>query len=177
MKKNILLVSLLTTFLLLMIPNVTAVEYKTIVDVNKSFLMNELQNNILIMEKPENIKEIVRIIHNLDKDELKYRILSELNNLDITDQQKILIQDLLNSDLFLQILLKGIVIPILLLITIGQIFPFWTGFFTGMLFLMPVSENVAEETGIPKHIIYFSLVFIDEILASIILSTIPSTGE
>ena len=56
MKKNILITSLLSIFLILMVPNITAVEYKTVEQINTNNVdIDELKNAIIL--RIEKLKE------------------------------------------------------------------------------------------------------------------------
>jgi hypothetical protein len=130
MKKTILIISLFSVFLMLMIPNVSAIEYKTVVETNKM----EFNNEFKLLEKTIN-----NIENRFEK------IKESIKNVDI------------NIDLIIQILLKGIIIPIILytiILTLAylsfEISPILSniilvigGFFVPGFFLIPVEEMIS----------------------------------
>ena len=173
MKKTIVFGSLLACFLMLMIPTVSAVEYQTVVDANESYFMQEIQNRNLEIDllkdklKDIDIKEVKQAIRNINIEELKEKILIEIKNSEITNQERLLVKQLLDSELLLTILIKGILIPVIIL-TISaslNLFPFWISFFTWAFLVLPVAKMVEEDTETPVMTTYWVLVTIDIILA------------
>jgi hypothetical protein len=65
MRKGIIFVSLLTVFLMMMIPNISAVEYQTAIDVNKSYMIQVYENKELELNK------FIEILQKIDINKLK----------------------------------------------------------------------------------------------------------
>ena len=191
MYRKIVFGSLLACFLMLMIPTVSAVEYQTVVDANESYLMQELQDKDLDLAalkdklKNMNVRELREVIQNINTDELKETIMLEVENSDLTEQGKLYVEQLLDSEFFLTILIKGIIIPVILYtIAFGStyVLPKFlalplvliTGFAVPRLFLIPIFNMVMEETGslLIGTIVYFVLGFFDIKLAGFIVSII-----
>ena len=194
MKKKILFGSLLAVILMLMIPNVSAVEYQTVVDANESYFIQEIQNRNLDIDllkgklRDMNIRELRETIQNINIDELKENILLDLENSDLTEQNKAYVNQLLDSELLLTILIRGIIIPtILYTIALGAlgadnilpdlleaILTIIIGIIVPVCFLLPILDMVEEQTGsfFIGSIVYWGLFLIDFILASIITSII-----
>ena len=161
MKKTILLGSIFSVFLLLMIPNVSAIEYKTIVENNQLEFNNELK----LLEKT---------INNIEN---RFKNIKEsIKNVDI------------NIGLIIQILIKGIIMPIILytltlipeviLAEIAPILGFIISTILGNsvmdLFLIPVRDMILEETGrfLISAIIGILLFIIDLRIANYLISII-----
>jgi len=180
MKKTIVFGSLLACFLMLMIPTVSAVEYQTVVDANESYLINEIQNKKLDIQtfsnkiKDINIREIREELHNINIHEFREKILRELDNSDLTEEQKAYVSELLGSELLLTILIRGFIIPVVLytISFVGaEVLPQLAGFLLSTviaiavpeLYLLPVEDMIEEETGsfLLGAIAYFILLFID----------------
>ena len=186
-KKTIVFGSLLAVFLMLMIPNVGAVEYKTVVETNERYILQEIEkfesqiNTIKEQVNGLNSKEIISAINNLEKNDLKQIVLKEFKQLEISEQQKEKIHQFIDSDLFSQVLLKGIVIPVLILLIgylMADIFGFFPllsgsveGLIIGSFFLTPVSKIIEQETGIDYNLIALILLYVDLII-SFLLSKI-----
>ena len=194
MNKKIVFGSLLACFLMLMIPTVSAVEYQTVVDANESYFMQEIQNRKLDIDllngklRDMNIRELRETIQNINIDELKENILLDLENSDLTEQNKAYVNQLLDSELLLTILIRGIIIPtILYTIALGAlgadnilpdlleaILTIIIGIIVPVFFLLPILDMVEEQTGsfFIGSIVYWGLFLIDFILALIITSII-----
>ena len=186
-KKTIVYGSLLAVFLMLMIPNVSAIEYKTVVETNERRILQEIEkfesqiNTIKEQVTGLNSKEIISAINNLEKNDLKQILLKEFKQLEISEQQKEKIHQFIDSDLFSQVLLKGIVIPVLIMIIgylMADIFGFFPllsgsveGLIIGSFFLIPVSKMVEQETGIEYSLIALTLLYVD-LFISFLLSKI-----
>ena len=185
MKKTLIIGSLLACFLMLMIPNVSAVEYQTVADANESYLMNEIQNKKIDIQtlrnniKNINIRELREELHNINIHELREKMLLELKNSDLNEEQKAYITQFLNSGLLLTIIIQGIIIPVILytISLVGSsVLPPVLALLLGLVIaigvpkfcIIPVLELIEEETGsvslavianIILFIIDFGLVF------------------
>ena len=164
MNKKIVFGSLLAVFLMLMIPNVGAVEYQTVADANESYLMNEIQNKKIDIQtlrnniKNINIRELREELHNINIHELREKMLLELKNSDLNEEQKAYITQFLNSGLLLTIIIQGIIIPVILytISLVGSsVLPPVLTLLLGLVIaigvpkfcIIPVLELIKEETG------------------------------
>ena len=179
MKKTLIIGSLLACFLMLMIPNVSAVEYQTVADANESYLMNEIQNKKIDIQtlrnniKNINIRELREELHNINIHELREKMLLGLETSDLNEEQKAYITQFLNSGLLLTIIIQGIIIPVILytIALVGSsVLPPDLASLLGLVIaigvptfcLIPVMDLIKEETG------SYSLAFIAYIILFII---------
>ncbi len=176
MKKTILFGSLLAVFLMLMIPNVSAIEYQKTVDANVA----KLGYDLIEFKKT---KSQINAIQNIDQNELIDKILLEFLKLDLTKQQRENLEQLIDSDLFSEVLIKGILIPIITILLVESILltfdlPVFLssllGFFLGFFFIGPVALRVSDETVIPYSVIFSLLLLIDVLIPYSILGLIFS---
>ena len=95
-KKGVIFGTMLACFLILMVSNVSAVEYKTVVDTNKSKLMQEFQ------ERNIDIDGLRESIENLNIDILKEKMSFDMDIIDI-------ILAVINAILICIIFISGII--------------------------------------------------------------------
>lgn len=194
MKKTLIIGSLLACFLMLMIPNVSAVEYQTVADANESYLMNEIQNKKIDIQtlrnniKNINIRELREELHNINIHELREKMLLELETSDLDEEQKAYITQFLNSGLLLTILIQGIIIPVILYTidlvgysVLPQVLASLLGLVIAisvpMFCLIPVIDLILEETGsFSLAITAYWLLFYIDIGLAIIISNIMGTS-
>jgi len=150
MKKIIIIGTILACFLMLMTPNISAVEINTVVQEQKTVINNQINK----IEKQVNIF----------KNKIKHLTNKIENNYD-------------NTDLLFNIILNGIVFPIILytlskilfniLIAntpiLASIITLISSFIIPFLTLLPMYETILEETGsvLLATIIYFFLGYFD----------------
>lgn len=178
MKKTLIIGSLLACFLMLMIPNVSAVEYQTVADANESYLMNEIQNKKIDIQtlrnniKNINIRELREELHNINIHELREKMLLGLETSDLNEEQKAYITQFLNSGLLLTIIIQGIIIPVILytISLVGpSVLPPVLASLLGLVIaigvptfcLIPVIDLILEETGsVSLAVIAYNILFI-----------------
>ena len=191
MKKTLIIGSLLACFLMLMIPNVSAVEYQTVADANESYLMNEIQNKKIDIQtlrnniKNINIRELREELHNINIHELREKMLLGLETSDLNEEQKAYITQFLNSGLLSTIIIQGIIIPVILytIALVGSsVLPLELSLLLALVIaigvptfcLIPVIDLILEETGsvLLASIAYIILFIIDFELATNIFNII-----
>lgn len=179
--KIILIVTIVSTFLLLSINSIPAIEYKICLTESESQNFNKLENRELsIVEKSEKLKninliEILIAIRNIDIDVLKGNILQDIKNSDLTFKEKLYVEKLLSSQKFINIFLKGIIIPIIFYTfayrnikiipnIFGLLSVFIIGWFVPQFYIFPAAKDIKTNTGIPWLVSGLLLLIIDNIL-------------
>jgi hypothetical protein len=152
MKKTILIVSLFSVFLMLMMPNLTAVENRVI----KDEIQNKISQEITLFNN--NVEEIKDLISSLD---------INLN----------LLLSILINGIILPIIWVIIVLGIVNLVAgisplLANLIAFIGGFLMSMLFINPLMTQIIEETGriFISVILSMFLIFFDNIIANNLFS-------
>ena len=192
MRKTILFGSLLSIFLMFMVPNVGAVEYQNTVDAGVALFESDFDDLEKMKTQLNTIrnqldeiapKNLIRKIQAINQIEAGSFLKTEFDILDLSNDHVDAVKELLNSDLFSEVLIKGILIPIIIILLVESIsltfdLPVFlsslTGIFLGFFFLGPVALRVSDETAIPYSIIFPLLLIIDVVIPYSILGLIFS---
>ena len=139
MKKTIVCMSILSCFLMLMVPNISAVEYNTVVDVNQEQLLER------IASIQNNLEKLKKYKGHYSLDDLR-NYFKDVGNFNFDDETLINFENF-NIDLvyLVKLLIKGFIIP--------------TVYFCLILI---IANIVGEIAPILVPIIIFILVFIGE---------------
>lgn len=168
-RKTILFTGILSIFLMLMIPNISAIEYHKIMQENESYLMNKYFK----ISEIDNTKFIEK---NINKEELKDKIIQQFNKYEGLIQYKSNIIQILDSDKVFQIVVSGIIIPVIIFEFSAQLNNLMPNpltfilitFFGSILntyFIINAAEVIEDESNFSKWEVYGYLILIDVVIS------------